>query len=80
MPNAHSAQPSMVFSNRLNVAIHAWVFPFFAAMLPMCAANDEVITQIKKYAVAVAGDERFRDVPTRWSFSHLKRYGSICKN
>lgn len=35
---------------------------------PSKKIDDEVITQIKKYAVAVAGDERFRDVPTRWSF------------
>jgi hypothetical protein len=35
---------------------------------PSKKIDDEVITQIKKYAVAVAGDERFRDVPTRWNF------------
>ncbi len=35
---------------------------------PSKKIDDEVITQIKKYAQAVAGDERFRDVPTRWKF------------
>lgn len=35
---------------------------------PSKKIDDEVITQIKKYAVAVAEDERFRDVPTRWTF------------
>lgn len=35
---------------------------------PSKKIDDEVLTQIKKYAVAVAGDERFRDVPTRWNF------------
>ena len=35
---------------------------------PSKKIDDEVLTQIKKYAAAVAGDERFRDVPTRWTF------------
>lgn len=35
---------------------------------PSKKIDDEVLTQIKKYAVAVAGDERFSDVPTRWTF------------
>lgn len=35
---------------------------------PLKKIDDEVLTQIKKYASAVAGDERFRDVPTRWTF------------
>lgn len=35
---------------------------------PSKKIDDEVLTQIKKYAVAVASDERFRDVPTRWNF------------
>jgi len=35
---------------------------------PLKKIDDEVLTQIKKYANAVAGDERFRDVPTRWTF------------
>lgn len=35
---------------------------------PSKKIDDEVLTQIKKYANAVAGDERFRDVPTRWTF------------
>jgi hypothetical protein len=35
---------------------------------PSKKIDDEVLTQIKKYARAVARDERFRDVPTRWTF------------
>ncbi len=35
---------------------------------PSKKIDDEVLTQIKKYANAVASDERFRDVPTRWTF------------
>ena len=35
---------------------------------PSKKIDDEVLTQIKKYANAVAGDERFHDVPTRWTF------------
>ena len=35
---------------------------------PTKKIDDEVITQIKKYARAVATDERFRDVPARWKF------------
>lgn len=35
---------------------------------PKKKINDEVLTQVKKYANAVAGDERFHDVPTRWTF------------
>lgn len=35
---------------------------------PSKKIDDEVLTQIKKYAAAVAGDERFSDVPTRWTF------------
>ncbi|GAB5098368.1 ATP-binding protein [Caballeronia sp. HLA56] len=35
---------------------------------PSKKIDDEVITQIKKYAMAVAADERFRDVPARWTF------------
>ena len=35
---------------------------------PSKKIDDEVLTQIKKYSVAVASDERFRDVPTRWIF------------
>lgn len=35
---------------------------------PSKKIDDEVLTQIKKYANAVAADERFHDVPTRWTF------------
>lgn len=35
---------------------------------PSQKINDEVLTQIKKYAIAVASDERFRGVPARWTF------------
>ncbi|MBE0597458.1 MAG: ATP-binding protein [Desulfuromonadales bacterium] len=35
---------------------------------PSKKIDDEVLTQVKKYAVAVATDERFHDVPTRWTF------------
>ena len=35
---------------------------------PSKKIDDEVITQIKKYAMAVAGDERFHGVPARWKF------------
>lgn len=35
---------------------------------PSQKINDEVLTQIKKYAMAVAGDERFRGVPAKWTF------------
>lgn len=35
---------------------------------PTKKIDDEVITQIKKYAMAVAGDERFHGVPAKWKF------------
>lgn len=35
---------------------------------PSKKINDEVLTQIKKYAMAVAKDERFREIKTRWKF------------
>jgi hypothetical protein len=35
---------------------------------PSKKIDDEVVTQIKKYARAVAGDERFRKIPARWTF------------
>jgi len=35
---------------------------------PSKRIDDEVITQVKKYAMAVAGDERFRGVPAKWRF------------
>lgn len=35
---------------------------------PSKKIDDEVITQIEKYAIAVADDERFRDVPAKWTF------------
>lgn len=35
---------------------------------PSKKIDDEVMTQIKKYAIAVASDERFRQVPARWTF------------
>lgn len=35
---------------------------------PSKKIDDEVITQIKKYAMAVASDERFKGVPTHWTF------------
>ena len=35
---------------------------------PSKKIDDEVITQIKKYAMAVAGDERFHGVPAKWKF------------
>ncbi|WP_081268837.1 ATP-binding protein [Variovorax paradoxus] len=35
---------------------------------PSKKIDSEVLTQIEKYAIAVAGDERFRDVPARWTF------------
>jgi len=35
---------------------------------PLKKIDDEVITQVKKYAMAVAADERFRGVPAKWTF------------
>ena len=35
---------------------------------PSKKIDDEVLMQVKQYANAVASDERFRDVPTRWTF------------
>lgn len=35
---------------------------------PSQKINDEVLTQIKKYAIAVASDERFAGVPATWTF------------
>lgn len=35
---------------------------------PSKKIDDEVLTQIKKYARAVATDERFQGVPARWTF------------
>lgn len=35
---------------------------------PTKKIDAEVITQIKQYAMAVAGDERFHGVPARWKF------------
>lgn len=35
---------------------------------PSKKIDDEVVTQVKKYARAVATDERFNDIPARWTF------------
>ena len=35
---------------------------------PSRKIDDDVITQVKKYAMAVAGDERFKGVPAKWKF------------
>lgn len=35
---------------------------------PSKKIDDQVITQIKKYARAVASDERFHQIPARWTF------------
>lgn len=35
---------------------------------PSQKINDEIISQIKKYAYAVAEDERFKGVPAKWTF------------
>jgi len=35
---------------------------------PSQKINDDVIVQLKKYATAVATDERFHNVPARWTF------------
>jgi hypothetical protein len=35
---------------------------------PSQKINADVVTQIKKYAMAVAGDERFAGVPAKWTF------------
>jgi hypothetical protein len=35
---------------------------------PSQKINDDVLTQIKKYAIAVASDERFAGVPATWTF------------
>ncbi|MHB8743629.1 MAG: ATP-binding protein [Sulfuricaulis sp.] len=35
---------------------------------PSKKVDADVLTQIKKYAIAVAKDERFRDIKTRWKF------------
>jgi hypothetical protein len=59
---------------------------------PQHTLNDESLSQIRSYAFAVAADERFRDVHTRWSFwlvsnnmtesvrrqSHLKHLPPSC--
>ena len=35
---------------------------------PTKKIDSEVLTQIEKYAIAVANDERFRGVPAKWTF------------
>jgi len=35
---------------------------------PSKKIDSDVLTQIEKYAIAVAGDERFRGVPAKWTF------------
>ncbi|MDP1998720.1 MAG: ATP-binding protein [Rhodoferax sp.] len=35
---------------------------------PTKKIDADVLTQIEKYAIAVAGDERFRGVPAKWTF------------
>jgi hypothetical protein len=35
---------------------------------PRQKINADVLTQIKKYAIAVASDQRFKDIPARWTF------------
>ncbi len=35
---------------------------------PSKMIDSDVLTQIKKYAMAVAGDERFRGLPAKWTF------------
>lgn len=35
---------------------------------PSQLINSDVLSQVERYATAVAGDERFRAVPARWSF------------
>jgi len=35
---------------------------------PSVKVNSDVATQIKKYAFAIAEDERFRDLKTKWTF------------
>lgn len=35
---------------------------------PSKKIDAEVLTQIKKYAIAVAGDERFTSIPSNWTF------------
>ncbi len=35
---------------------------------PSQKINDDVIVQLKKYATAVATDERFHNIPARWTF------------
>ncbi|WPX44194.1 hypothetical protein [Undibacterium sp. CCC3.4] len=35
---------------------------------PSQKINSDVLTQIKKYAIAVASDERFAGVPAKWTF------------
>lgn len=35
---------------------------------PSKKIDDEVLTQVEKYAIAVASDERFNDVPAKWIF------------
>lgn len=35
---------------------------------PSKKIDADVLTQVEKYAIAVATDERFRDIPARWTF------------
>ena len=35
---------------------------------PSKKVDSEVLTQVEKYAIAVAGDERFTSVPAKWTF------------
>lgn len=35
---------------------------------PSKKIDDDVLTQIKKYAIAVANDERFHGIPAKWTF------------
>lgn len=49
---------------------HAGAYEYLVVELkrPSKKIDDEVITQIEKYAIAVANDERFRGVPAKWTF------------
>ena len=63
-------------SGRVDVMLHKVIqprpgeFDYLIVELkrPSKKIDAEVVTQVKKYAGAVATDERFRDIPARWTF------------
>lgn len=68
LPDGRSGRVDLMFHRVVQVRPDEYDYLIIELKRPSKTIDADVITQIKKYARAVAGDERFHEIPARWKF------------